>query len=140
MRKDSIILPDKYEVSINWDVRVKEHIVKSKNWKQWVVKQHQTKCSNEMNWYYRVHIQWDWIRKNILLHRLVYCTFNNIHIDTPIHIGHHNDNAGDNRLDNLYATNPLKNTNNKKLAYKLLELYKQWLITLPQWYDIDTEL
>ena len=96
------------------------------------------------SWYIVADLRYDKdlksIRKRCLLHRLVYCSFNWLDYKHDADIWHHNGNVTDCRLENLYITNQRNNVNNRKLAFKLLELYRQWIITIPEWYNIDTEL
>lgn len=77
-----------------------------------------------------------------LLHRLIYCSFNWLDYNVDAQVWHHDDNSNNNVLDNLYLTNQTRNVNNRKLAYKLLDLYKRWHITISDKYikEINVEL
>lgn len=77
-----------------------------------------------------------------LLHRLVYCSFNWWDYKADYDVWHHDDSKDNHMLSNLYATNQTRNVNNRKLAYKLLDLYKRWHITISDKYinEINVEL
>lgn len=140
MIKNSCIFPVAYYVTSDWKLFTKDRIIKSTNGRQW--KQKWKQCTlQKVNWYYKINLWYWWERKAILLHRLIYCSFHWLdYNDKSFDIWHYNDIATDCRLENLYTTNDKRNQNNKALAYKLLELYKQWKIKLPDWYSIDTLL
>ena len=97
-------------------------------------------------WYYVCNLRAsennDKKRHVCLLHRLVYCSFNWLDYKMEWDVWHHDDNSNNNVLDNLYLTNQKRNVNNRKLAYKLLDLYKRWHITISDKYinDINVDL
>jgi hypothetical protein len=155
-RVASAVLPELYEVSDLGRVRRKKVFVDRSRTRiafDWVSvtdkngyrTQEHVIALQKMNTGYwradlRVMVNGKPTRKSVLVHRLVYASFNNLDVKEMLDVGHHDDNPDNNILDNLYETNQNKNVNNKKLAYKLLHLYKSWLITIPEWYDINTEL
>lgn len=97
-----------FQVSNFWDVKKKTRKINmnrpDKYWNDvfrivrwWISKQY------NLHWYRRVAIK----NKQLLVHRLVYCTFNNLSLEfkwqkTKTLICHKNDIKWDNRLENLF--------------------------------------
>lgn len=149
-RVDCCIMPEHYQVSDLWRVRRKDRKIermttnrctqeKYSNWR--THKGNIVSIQTMINWYCKVSLRVRWIWSyNKLVHRLVYASFNWLDYNDMDNVWHHNDTPTDNRLVNLYATNLKKNINNKKLAYKLLHLYKLGIITVPNEYNITLDL
>lgn len=87
------------------------------------------------DWYHRITLTKDTASKSHLLHRIVYCSFNNIGLefkwwdkDVVCHI---NDIRTDNRLENLYIGSQMDNVRDAKRNWKRENLWAkiwQWLL------------
>lgn len=138
--KDSIIFPEAYRISEDWDVYAKARVVTATNGKK-RYKAEANVRSHLINWYPKINLVYNGKRKVVLVHRLVYCTYNGRdYDDRELVVWHHNDIAIDCRLSNLYATNQTRNLANRSLAYKLLDLYRKWIIHVDESLLCGTEL
>jgi len=154
-RVDSKILPELYQVSDMGRVKRKSVWLNRQRTRTafdgTVVKEpngYQTKeniiALQELNtWYLRADLRYmvdnKPFRKSIPVHKLVFCSFHKVTLDIP-DIWHHNGILTDNRLENLYPRTETNAMSNRKLAYRLLDLYKQWVIQRPEWYDMYADL
>lgn len=129
-----------YEISDLSNLRSLDRVVVCKDWRRWEVKWQRIKTHKIQSWYWKINFKAEWWRKAMLIHRLVYCTFNDEDYYGKFDVWHYDDDPDNYRLDNLYKTNQERNANNRKLAYKLLWLWRGWLIKLPEGIDIDVEL
>ncbi len=158
-RVDCCIMPEWYEVSSFGRLKRKKVFLNRKrrfitaDWKEAFTNNW---YSTQENWWgqYQINNMWYYVcnlramennnnkRYVCLLHRLVYCSFNWWDYQMEWDVWHHDDTRENNMLDNLYLTNQTKNVNNRKLAYKLLDLYKRWHIVISDKYinEINVEL
>lgn len=127
-----------YQVSNLWRVRSLDRVYtinqKDRVWRNIIVKRNKKwiiLSFTNHQWYYRLSIYWKWY----LVHRLVFCTFNNIPIDFMWHksntlVCHKNDIKTDNRLDNLFLWTQQDNVDDmikkwRKVQWKM-ERLKIW--------------
>jgi len=118
-----------YQVSNLWNIKSLDRVVFRKNWRKNTIKWRILKQWKTGNSYHnRVTLQkTDWKFYKFLVHRLVYCTFNNIDIKQNNNwslVLHKNDIYWDNRLSNLYLWTHKDNwadrIKNKKIKNNIL--------------------
>lgn len=117
------------------------------NWKSMISKEKYSteKILNfsDVQWYKRVSFS-DWKQKNshFLVHRLVYCVFNNISLKFEWHksktlILHKNDKRDDNRLENLFIGSQKDNINDMISKWRM----KRWRANRVKiWFSDLTEI
>lgn len=131
-----------YEVSNNWNVRsVKRSLTKKqKKMGSWDIFEYTYEVWwKEMSyvyekWYKRVPLVKDKVRKMYLVHRIVYCSFNNINLifkwyNTNV-ICHKDDNKLNNNISNLYEWSQMDNIRDAEKNWKRNNLWAkiwQWI-------------
>lgn len=91
-----------------------------------------------------ISVNWKYVA--VTMHRLIYSTFKEISYSGNYLVWHFDDDCKNNSLDNLYwiywSKKEKQNTDHKKCAYKLLEMYVKWELydsnwnRLSMWYDL----
>lgn len=83
---------------------------------------------NKNSWQLRVTLQCNWIRKNFLISRLVYCTFNNIDImyNWKDLICHKDDDVSNNKLSNLFVGTQSDNMIDCRNKWRLIVPALKW--------------
>lgn len=129
---DSCVFPWTYEVSSLWRIRTKGRKITTSHWKSWwqdaIVQKQQL-----VNWYPKTNLYCKdtKARKAVLVHRLVYCSFNSIPYAWDFCVWC-NKGEGSVVLEDLYIVDRKWDLGNKIVAYKLLQWYMEGKIELPK--------
>jgi len=83
---------------------------------------------NKNSWQLRVTLQSNWTKKNFLISRLVYCTFNDIDImyNWKDLVCHKDDNLNNNKLSNLFIGTQSDNMIDCKNKWRLVVPILKW--------------
>ena len=106
-----------YQISNKWGVKSLDRVILGKDWRNWFHHWRIIKTETNIDWYKVLCICKNGWWKKIRVHRIVYCTFNNISIDTDLLILHKDDIRDNNNLDNLFI-----GTNKENME----DMYRKW--------------
>ncbi len=122
-----------YQIFKDWKIVAKSYEVK-REWKgNYFFPEKTVKHTlDRQTWYVKVMMRNNKGKRcNLLLHRVLFCTFNNMkYTDKTVVICHLNDDRTNNGLDNLYAGTQKDNMDDVKLKNWLLGLYRAGKLTI----------
>lgn len=113
---------------------------RDKDWNKYYRQWREIRWHNNGKWYMVFNIWLHSKYKAITHHRTIFCTLNKLPYGWDYTVGHFDEDPTNNLPSNLYwiyGSNQQKwNIEQKKVAYKLLELYTQWLLFDSEWKKI----